>query len=108
MITDKSIEVIAEQLGMATGQIYEIFVAAQPIIAMLQLLCVAFVIIAGIVGYRLSIVFKWECEPITAAFMFAFVTMSMSIILYDSMRCYLLPEYSAIVKLMGMVFGGAI
>lgn len=106
MITDKSIEIIAEQLGMATEQIYEIFVAAQPVIAVLQLLCIGFVILLAIIGYCLPTILKWDCEPSMLGTTFAFVGMSVTIVIYECMRCYFLPEYSAIIKLMKLTFGG--
>lgn len=108
MITDKSIELIAEQLGMATEQIYEVFVAAQPTIAVIQLSCVFFVIISAIIGYRLADVYEWDCEPQFMGFIFGMCGILLSVIVYDSMRCYFLPEYSAIVKLMELAFGGGI
>ena len=108
MITDKSIELIAEQLGIATERIYEIFVLAQPTIAMIQITCIAFIAISAIIGYTLAKRLKWDCEPIVMAFIFGFSGMMASLVLYDCLRCYYLPEYSALVKLMDLTFGGGI
>lgn len=108
MITDKSIELIAEQLGIATEHIYEIFVTAQPTIAVIQAVCIVFVIISTIIGYTLAKKLKWECEPVFIAFIFGMAGIMASLVLYDCLRCYYLPEYSALVKLMDLTFSGGI
>ena len=108
MITDKSIELIAEQLGMATEQIYEVFVAAQPTIALIQFVCIVFIIISATIGYFLASTLKWDCEPQFMSFIFGVFGIMTSIVIYDCMRCYFLPEYSAIVKLMELTFSGGI
>ena len=108
MITDKSIELIAEQLGMATEQIYEVFVAAQPTVAVIQAICIAFIIILAITGYALTLKLKWDCDPVFMGLIFGILGLMMSIAIYECMKCYFLPEYAALTKLMELAFCGGI
>ncbi len=108
MITDKSIELIAEQLGIATEQIYEVFVAAQPTIAVIQAICIAFIVTLAITGYALTLKLKWDCDPTFMALIFGILGVMLSIAMYECMKCYFLPEYAALVKLMELAFGGTI
>ena len=101
MITDESITQIAEQLGIATEHIYDVFVAAQPVVAMLQVFCGLFVIACVLIGHYLNK--KYEFDDGVLDSVFGIVGFMTSIFLYDIMKCFLLPEYSAIIKLMGMI-----
>ncbi len=101
MITDESITQIAEQLGIATEHIYDVFVTAQPVVAMLQVVCGLFVVACVVLGYYLGK--RYEYDDGILESVFGIVGFMTSIFLYDIMKCFLLPEYSAIIKLMGMI-----
>lgn len=108
MITDKSIEIIADQLGIATEHIYEVFVAAQPTIALIQMLCCVFIIGCAVLGLYVHKKLDWddECPAIVAGIIFGLTGIIISLVIYDCARCYFLPEYTAIVKLMELTIGG--
>ena len=109
MITDESITQIAEQLGVATEHIYEVFVAAQPTVAILQLACVLLIIACAALGYYVHWKYDLDNDEIPAVMLellFAIVGIMLSIALYDCARCYFLPEYTAIIKLMELTIGG--
>ena len=106
MITDESITQIAQQLGMATEHIYDVFVAAQPTIAIIQLVCGIFVIGFMVLGYYSYKKYEWAPDVVIAVIMCGITAISIALISYDCARCYFLPEYSAIIKLMELTLGG--
>lgn len=105
MVTDESILQIAEQLGIATEHIYDVFVTAQPIIAIMQIACGIFVIGFLSLGYYLYYKYKWECDGFIVGFVFGMIGFIISIFVFETMKCLFLPEYSAIMKLMKLMIG---
>jgi len=105
MITDESIIQIAEQLGIATEHIYDVFVAAQPTVAMLQIACGIFIIGFMVLGYCLNYINEWDGDVTIIVFIFSVIGFVISIFLYECMKCLLLPEYTAIIKLMKLMTG---
>jgi hypothetical protein len=108
MITDESITQIANQLGMATEHIYEVFVAAQPTIAIMQLACCIIIIGCAALGFYAHKKYELgdDIPSVMVAFISGLVGVFISLVVYDSARCYFLPEYSAIMKLMELTIGG--
>ena len=108
MITDESITQIANQLGIATEHIYEVFVAAQPTIAIMQLACCIIVIGCVALGFHAHKKYELtnDIPPAAVAFVFGLAGVFISLVVHDSARCYFLPEYSAIIKLMELTIGG--
>ena len=105
MITDKSIIQIAEQLGIATEHIYEVFVTAQPIVAMLQMVCGIFIIGFILFGYYIDRRYEWDGDTFGIAVIYGLIGFIISFFMYGCMRAILLPEYTAIIKLVNVMTG---
>lgn len=103
-VNESVIMEIADKLGMATEEIYTIFVAAQPVIAMLIVICVIFTVLCGYVGY---IIFKRYSDDTMDKLGVFMITMILSIIpgriLYEVLYRFLLPEHAAITELIKLL-----
>lgn len=105
MITDKVITQIADQLGMATEHIYEVFVTAQPVLALLNIVCGITIVIFTIGGYILvkKYINEDDLPPAIGAMIGTLVGIFTSLWLHSTLVLMLLPEYSAITELMHLM-----
>ena len=108
MITDESVTLLADKLGIATEHIYEVFVEAQPVVGMIYGVCVLVIVLGGAIGYRIGK--KMDDEDISPRMMISLLGASigglLTIVLFEILRCMLLPEYTALIKLLKILTSG--
>ena len=109
-ITDEAILQIADKLGMATEEIYTIFVGAQPILAMIHVVCAAILVLLTVGGYFFAKKYIDENDMPTpiGGVLGTLIGMIVYGLLYHVLRLILLPEYSAIVELIKLLIPGSV
>lgn len=105
MITDESILIIAEKLGISATHIYEVFVTAQPVLALLNILCGIIMIVFATSGYILvkKYIDEDDLPPVMGSIIGVFMGMVTILWLHSVLTLMLLPEYSAIRELMHLM-----